>query len=127
MSKDIPTRRKSENPVNFRAGALRPELLRLLHRLRERDPFYNLSDLLRESFTVFWPQISAYLIARQQAEIDPKELSRLTLSCARALERGATAAELDAQLCALLELKAALAEAQAAGPGHEHAATTPAA
>jgi hypothetical protein len=127
MSKDIPTPRKSENPVNFRAGALRPEMLRLLHTLRERDPFFSLSDLLRESFTAFWPQISAYLIARQQAKIDPKQLSRLTHSCARALERGVTVAEVDAQLCALLELKQAMADAQATGPGHEHAATTPAA
>jgi hypothetical protein len=100
-----PTHEKlsSTKSIGFRPGALRGKVDTLYTELLRHDSGLKLSDIIRDGVTAFWPQIEAYLRARQQTHIDPVALAQLTIVCAKAIEHGVTPAQLEEQLDTLIE------------------------
>lgn len=99
------TKFSSSKSIGFRPGFLRADLDALLGELQIHDSGLNLSDLVRDGLTAFWPQIAAYLRARQQTKLDPQVLAQMTTICAKAIEMGLTPAQLEEQLAHLIEQK----------------------
>ena len=93
----------SSKSIGFRPGALRGKLDTLYAELQKQDSGLKLSDVVRDGVTAFWPQIEAYLRARQQTNLDPVQLATLTIVCAKALEHGVTAEQLEEQLDLLIQ------------------------
>lgn len=92
-------------PIKFRPGKMGPPIAKLMARLARKQPGIQLSSILREGLEAYWPQIEAYLITRQAANVDARRLVQITGICAKALEHGVTAADLESYLDALIEQK----------------------
>lgn len=99
------TKLSGSKSIGFRPGALRKQLDDLFEELAKQDAGLRLSDLVRDGLTAFWPQIEAYLRARQQTKVDPAILAKLTVITAKAMEHGVTEEELEVLLSGLLEQK----------------------
>jgi hypothetical protein len=104
-SNPSPEKLSSSKSIGFRPGVLRGQLDGLFSELAKNDTGLRLSDLVRDGLTAFWPQIEAYLRARQQTKLDPVELSKVTVVAAKALENGITAEELEGMISDLMEQK----------------------
>lgn len=96
----------SLQPIKFRPGKELGVLLEeLMAELRVRQPAVELSATLREALLAYFPHLRAYLLARQQANLEGGELVRLTLVAAQAAQHGITAEQIEEALAALLEKK----------------------
>lgn len=101
-----PLGKLSEVPtITFRPGSLGAKLADLAEELSTESAPITVSDILRDGLTAFWPQIEAYLTARQQTQLDAGELAKLTSVCARVREHGISHEELERVLDDLLARK----------------------
>ncbi len=92
-------------PIKFRPGIMGKPIADLMALLAEKQPDVELSATLRDALEAFWPQIVAYLLTRQTANISTQQLVVMTGICAKALANGATVAEIEALLADLMEAK----------------------
>lgn len=98
---------RPKEPIKFRPLHLAPALEEMMQALRQRQPGVEISNTLRDGLEAFLPQISAYLQARQMAPVGTAELVQLTGVCAKAIELGVTAKDLERHLSTLIEQKLA--------------------
>lgn len=98
-----PEKLSSSATIGFRPGALRKKLDDLHADLIQLDSGLKLSDLLRDGLEAFWPQIEAYLRARQRSGLEPARLAELTSLCAEAMKLGVTPEQLRGQLATLVD------------------------
>lgn len=98
--------------IQFRPGDLGGVINTLLLELQVKQPGLTKSDVVRDGLRAFWPQIAAYLLARQESAVDTATLARIVGSCSRAIELGVTPDQLESRLEAFVEeLNAASANA----------------
>jgi hypothetical protein len=94
----------STYPRKFRPGPVLDALIEeLLAKLAVRNPQVEFSATIRDGLLAFWPQIAAYLIARQESGVAHTDLARLVGSCAKAIEMGVTPDQLEARLMGLVD------------------------
>lgn len=86
--------------IVFRAGiTLREQLENLAKELSRPNSEVTISDILREGITVFWPQMRAYLRARNAiGSYSPDALARIVAAASKAGEFGLTPEEAIAAL-----------------------------
>lgn len=106
MPTDPAPKLSAAKSLGFRPGPLREKIEALHADLLKVDPSAKISDILRDGFSAFWPQIEAYTRARQQCTCNPEQLAALTLMCAHAQTMGLTADDIERTLGDLLAARA---------------------